>query len=140
VTALHTRRSLLGAAGTVALAGLAGCSALPGSRELAHYVEVANRTDATHNVFVRVTDDGGTDLYRQGFRLDGESVREVTEPFTGEPSTVAITVDGAAPVEKEWPPDRCDERGVRSAGGAAVSLRDEGLTVDLACDTVYADG
>ena len=120
--------------------GLAGCSLPLGGPDLAHYVEVENRMDTAHTLTVDVLDDAGERLYSNAFDMPAETVQEDTEPFTGDPERLRVTVDGDAPVSRNWPANRCDERGVESAGGVDVVLTDEGLRTRLACDTVTMTG
>ncbi|WP_459191194.1 hypothetical protein [Halosimplex sp. J119] len=135
-----TRRALLAGGCATVVGALSGCPGAPGSDDLAHYVEAFNYAEGTHNVFVRVTNAEGEDLYRQQFRLGPDRAEEDTNPFTGDPATIAVTVDGSEPVERDWPENRCEERGIRSAGGAEVRIGEDGtVEVALSCDTVAAD-
>jgi hypothetical protein len=131
------RRTFL-ASGVAAAAATAGCAFAAGESDLVSYVKVTNYTDAVHNVFVRIQDEEGTDRYRQQFRIPADELREERMDLSGDATTLFVTVDGRAPTEQPWPPAQtpCTERGARSAGGAELLLTDEGLTVDLGCDTL----
>ena len=133
------RRQVLAGLGIPLVAGLTGCSAPLGASELAHYVEAVNRTRMAHTLEVRVLSASGAIQYEERFDLPGGTMAEATEPFTGNPERLRMVLDGGDPVERAWPPNRCDERGVRSAGGVQVLVTDEGLQTTLECDTVYAD-
>ncbi|WP_082222462.1 hypothetical protein [Halorubrum halophilum] len=135
-----TRRSLLGTLFAAAAGGLAGCADLLGPRELAHEVEMYNRRDTAHTLTVRVENAGGDALYRQTFEIDGDRAREGTEPFTGAPTAVVVTVDDREPIERDWPDPNCEQQGTRSAGGVDVYLLPDGeVRLEPTCDTIYAE-
>ncbi|WP_418285311.1 hypothetical protein [Halorubrum sp. DTA46] len=134
-----SRRSLLAAGCAAAVSGLAGCTDLLGSDELAHEVEVYNRRDAAHTLSVRVEDADGDALYRRTFEIDGDRAREGTDPFTGRPRAVVVAVDDREPIEREWPDPNCEQQGTRSAGGVDVYLLPDGeVRLEPTCDTIFA--
>ena len=135
-----SRRSLLATGCVAAASGLAGCAGLLGSEELAHEVEAYNRRDTTHTLSVRVENADGDALYRRTFEIDGDRAREGTEPFTGTPTAVVVTVDEREPIEREWPDPNCEQQGTRSAGGVGVYLlSDDEVRLEPTCDTIYAE-
>ncbi len=135
-----TRRSLLAATAAVSSSALAGCANVLGSKELAHEVEVYNYTDAAHDPSVRVTDDAGDVLYSRQFHLEGNHGEEDTDPFTGVPETIVVTVGEGEPAEYDWPNVDCEDRGSRSAGGADLYITaEDGIRLEPTCDTVYAE-
>ncbi|EMA63861.1 hypothetical protein [Halorubrum lipolyticum] len=135
-----SRRSLLAAGCAAAATGLAGCADLLGPEELAHEVEAYNRRDTAHTLSVRVENADGDALYRRTFEIEGDRAREGTEPFTGTPTTIVVTVDDREPVEREWPDPNCEQQGTRSAGGVDVYLLPDGeVQLEPTCDTIYAE-
>lgn len=135
---LSRRRFVLGAV-SGGLVALGGCTSNPfASEKLAHYVEVSNSSDETHNVHVLVADASGETLFASLFRLRPGTWEEDTDPFLGTPRTVRVTVDGEPPQTYEWLSVNCErERGSRSAGGLQVDVGENGeVSRHVHCDTV----
>ncbi|WP_197075801.1 hypothetical protein [Halostagnicola sp. A56] len=87
-----------------------------------------------------VTNDSENVLYRREFDVAGEQSEEDTEPFTGSPTTLSVTVDDGNPTEHSWPETNCEEQGKKSAGGISVYQTHEGeLLIEPTCDTNYAE-
>jgi hypothetical protein len=119
----------------------AGCADFFNSKQLAHEVELFNRDDKSHNIIVRVENSSKETIYEREFHLKGGYGEEGTDPFRGTPTTVFVAVDDSSPTAYPWPDFDCEEeRGVRSAGGAIVTLSSE-ETIHLypSCNTVYAE-
>ncbi|WP_435100290.1 hypothetical protein [Halorubrum sp. N11] len=136
----RSRRSLLATGCAAAASGFAGCADLLGSEELAHEVEVYNRRETAHTLSVRVENVDSDALYRQTFDIDGDRAREGTEPFTGRPTAVVVTIDDREPVERDWPDPNCEQQGTRSAGGVDVYLLpDDEVRLEPTCNTIYAE-
>lgn len=95
------RRTLLAIGGS-ALPTLAGCTALSSSENL-HQIEVQNSSHRFRKFSVSITDEEDSILYEETFTLDAQMMEEDTEPFSGTPAQITITVDGAAPIEADWP-------------------------------------
>lgn len=127
-----TRRSLLATGRVAAAGGVAGCADLDGAEELAHEVEAYNRRDTGYTRSVRVEAAAGDALYHRTFEIEADRAREGTDPFTGTPAAVVVTIDDRAPIddrepiddrapiEREWPDPNSEQQETRSAGGVDV--------------------
>jgi hypothetical protein len=111
------RRELLLLAGS-AVAAVAGCSTLVGSDSL-RQVEVQNFSRQHRQFRITVSNDDGTTLYDETFSLDGRMVGGGTQPFSGTPARITITVDGETPIETDWPTRRTEIR-----NGSAYHVED----------------
>ena len=120
------RRTFLASAGA-ALVAAAGCSAPGASSRLAHWVTVyLGEREESHEVTVRVTDDGGDLLFEKEYRLsdDDEADEDASFPASTDPETVVVTVDGTR-FERDWPGFEHPELPCEEPNPAGVELRVE---------------
>lgn len=104
----QTRRKLLAtAAGIVPL--IAGCSVLGGQDPL-NQVEIDNNSGEDVEVYVRVANDAGETLFDETFTVAEGNQDENAEPFSGDPATVSVSVNGGETLTADWPDRRTELR------------------------------
>jgi hypothetical protein len=135
-----SRRKTLTGIGAIVSIPLSGCSVFGNSQELAHYVNIFNYDDTTHNFSILLEDEGGDRISQWTIVLESETAEERADKFTGTPETISITVDSAGSIRRSWPETNCQEEGVKSAGGISLYFTsDEDIRIEPRCDTIYVD-
>ncbi len=134
----YSRRRFLALGSSGWFSAISGYSkSLFSSPKLAHYIEVFNISNETHNIYIRVKNDAGEILFHSLFRLKPEHGEEDTKPFLDTPTTIQVTIDANPPQIYEWPKMDCEDRGIRSAGGLRITVgRNNKVYRDGQCDTV----
>lgn len=121
------RRSLLGVVGG-ALAATSGCLSAPTGPVPAHTVTVylAER-EATRDVTVTVTNEGGDELFERTYELSdaNEAEEDDTFPADTEPETVTVVVDGTR-FERDWPNMHGQDAGCGESNWAGIEVWVEG--------------